>query len=244
MYHSLDTSGSVVSVAPKMFADQMSCISDMGFRGISLSDAVSHLEANGSWPSKSVVLTFDDGFANFHENALGPLTQYGLSATVFLISNYVGGQNTWDTPPEGLGTRSMLNWEQVVEVAAAGVEIGAHTHNHPNLRTLPDARVDYEIVESRIRIEDHLNSRVESFAYPYGAVSSAAARVAAREFRSACTTVLRPAHREPMHLLPRIDMHYVRSLNSFRRLLIGHLDHYLTARRWGRTVRRALIPGS
>jgi peptidoglycan/xylan/chitin deacetylase (PgdA/CDA1 family) len=236
-YHSLDASGSAISLAPHVFEDHMKRLNDLGFRGIALREAVAHLAATGSWPADRVVLTFDDGYANFYEIGYPILSRYNFKATLFLVTQHVGGWNDWETAPKGLGRQSILSWSQVVELAAAGIEIGAHTRTHPNLCDLPDGTVADEIVAARKDIESHVAQAVESFAYPFGRVSAAAEDVVRREFRAACTTELRRANQESPTRLPRIDAYYLRSRDSLGRLLKGQLDHYLTLRRWGRMVR-------
>ncbi|MGE0126733.1 MAG: polysaccharide deacetylase family protein [Blastocatellales bacterium] len=239
-YHSLDTSGSVVSVAPQAFADQMSALAEAGFRGVSLREALSHREARGAWPERSVALTFDDGFANFYDEAAPALAQHGFAATVFVISGYVGKRNDWEPPPAGLGLREMLSWRQISEMSAAGIEIGAHTRNHKDLRQLSTAEAQEEIGGSRAEIEDCLGQPVESFAYPFGHVSPASLEIVRREFRAACTTELRRASAEALHELPRVDMYYLRTPRQLSRLLEGRLDRYLAVRRLGRLARAAL----
>ena len=239
-YHSLDTSGSVVSTAPRTFADQIARVADLGFRGISLREAVAHRAATGSWPRQRVVLTFDDGYANVYDLAWPNLLRYGFTATLFLVTQHVGGWNDWEPPPAGLGARPMLSWQQVAELSATGMEIAAHTQTHRNLLELSAADAAGEIVASRTDIESHLQQSVESFAYPFGRNSAAVEEIVRREFRAACTTVLRRARHDVLTRLPRIDAYYLRSPDLLRRLLTGQLDRYLTLRRWGRAVRQAL----
>jgi peptidoglycan/xylan/chitin deacetylase (PgdA/CDA1 family) len=238
-YHSLDTSGSVVSVAPQTFADQMAVLAETGFRGVSLREALSHREAHGAWPERSVALTFDDGYANFYEEAAPALAQHDFTATVFVISGYVGKRNDWEPPPAGLGLREMLTWPQIIELSSAGIEIGAHTRAHRDLRRLSTSEAQGEIGGSRAEIEDRLGRAVESFAYPFGHVSLASLEIVRREFRAACTTELRRASEEPLHELPRVDMYYLRAPRRLPRLLEGRLDRYLTVRRLGRLARAA-----
>lgn len=240
MYHSLDSSGSVVSVAPRDFADGMAALAHLGYRGITLRKAAAHRQAHGTWPDRCVVLTFDDGYANFHEVALPVLTRHGFAATVFLVSGHVGGQNDWEPPLAQLGVCPMLSWGQVGELSAAGMEIGAHTKTHPDLAQLSPQAAQDEIVAARAEIEEHMGRRVESFAYPYGSLNGVARQIVAREFQAACTTVLKRADREPLHELPRIEMHYIRSRRTLERLLNGELDRYLAVRRWGRVMRQTL----
>jgi peptidoglycan/xylan/chitin deacetylase (PgdA/CDA1 family) len=239
-YHSIDVSGSVVSCAPQDFADQMTYLSDEGFRGVSLREAVTHRQRHGSWPTKSVALTFDDGFANFYEQALPVLVKHNFAATVFVISGHMNGLNDWAEPPAELGPQKMLSWQQVVELVGSGVEIGSHTRTHPDLRRCGLEKARLEMNESRKEIEDHLGRRVESFAYPYGGTSVALSMLAANEFSAACTTQLRRADSDPLESLPRIDMYYIRSQSKLQRLLNGDLDQYLTVRSVGRAIRGAL----
>lgn len=237
MYHSLDTTGSVVSVTPSHFATQMACLADLGFRGVSLGEAVSYAAAHGAWPVKTVVLTFDDGYANFCDAALPALQQYGFAATVFVVSGHMGRSNDWAPPPPGLGAQGMLSVQQVRELAAADIEIGAHTRTHPDLQGLSVRQTENEIVASRRELEKYVGHAVESFAYPFGHLTKSAVEIVQREFRAACTTVLRRAAGEPLHQLPRIDMYYIRSRDALTRLLNGRLDTSLAVRRWARAAR-------
>jgi len=239
-YHSLDLSGSVLSVAPQQFAEHMAHLAHLGLQGMALREAVAHRNAHGTWPERGVVLTFDDGYANCYEAALPVLRQHGFTATVFLVSGHMGGYNDWEPPLERLGTQPMLNWEQVAALAKAGLEVGAHTVTHRELQRLTAAEVQSEIRTARDDIAKRLGMPVESFAYPFGSTSPQVCELVQREFRIACTTVLKRAATEPLHRLPRIDMYYIRSLPRLERLLTGRLDRYLAIRRWGRAVRRVL----
>ena len=241
-YHSLDLSGSVVSAAPSEFENQMNALAANGFRGTSLREAVKHREQTGTWPAQTVVLTFDDGFANFYEVAMPVLARHGFTATVFIISGYMGGQNDWDAPPAGLGVLPILSWPQAAELARAGIEIGSHTQTHRDLRHCSPSEVEHELTASCADIEEHLGLRPKSFAYPYGAVNDLSRQLATREFRAACTTELRRTNDDPVNLLPRIDMYYLKSPRKFARLLEGQLDQYLAIRRWGRLARQIASP--
>jgi peptidoglycan/xylan/chitin deacetylase (PgdA/CDA1 family) len=240
-YHSLDASGSVVSVTPEAFAAQMSTLAEAGFRGVSLREAVAHREARGVWPERSVALTFDDGYANFYEVAAQEIARLGFTATIFVVSGHVGGRNDWAPPPAGLGSLQTLSWSQLAELSSAGIEIGAHTRTHRDLRRLSAPEAQGEINGSRAEIEDHLGRSVETFAYPFGYVGNSSLEIVRREFRAACTTVLRRAGEEPLHELPRVDMYYLRSPRRLSLLLEGRLDRYLTIRRLARSVRSAVM---
>lgn len=236
MYHSLDSNGSVMSVTPQVFEAQMTRLSELGYRVVSLRQAQAEREETGDWLDKSVVLTFDDGYANVHEHALPVLIRHGFSATIFVVAGHVGRANDW-APPSCLGRQTMLSWNQVKDLADHGVEIGAHTLSHPDLSGLEAEVVEREIVGSVEEINSQLSEPVQTFAYPFGSISDEAVAVVGRTFRAACTTVHRRACDEPLTLLPRIEMYYFRNQQDLRPLISGQLDNALALRRWARSVR-------
>jgi len=222
----------------------MGCLSERSIRGTSLGEAITFRERMGVWPERVVVLTFDDGFANFYESAMPVLARYGFTATVFTISGHMGGRNDWGPRPKGLGTLPILSWQQAAELARAGVEIGSHTQTHRDLRRCSAAQVEHEMTVSRAEIEDHLGLKPQSFAYPYGGADQVSRDLAASHFRASCTTELKRVNSDPLDVLPRLDMHYLRSPQRFTRLLDGQLDQYLAVRQLGRRVRRVFISDS
>ena len=114
--------------------------------------------------SKSVVLTFDDGYENFLILAYPILRCYGFNATVFLITDFVGKRSDRKFE-KGV---PFLNWEQVKSLHKVGVSFGSHTCTHPDLPQLSDKQVWDELVSSKECIEDRLGERVELLAYPHG----------------------------------------------------------------------------
>lgn len=242
-YHSLDDSGSVISVTPSLFEAQMAGLAEGRYRVLSLREALADREEAGDWPDKSVVLTFDDGYANVHEHALPVLVRHGFGATVFLVAGHVGGANDWALPPRGLGRRPMLPWSQIEQLAENGIEIGAHTLSHPDLSKLGPRALEREIVGSAEAIGAHLGEPAQTFAYPYGSVCDEAVAIVGRRFRAACTTVHRRTSQEPLALLPRVEMYYFRNRRNLQPLINGRLDHALVLRRWAQSVRRVFSAG-
>ena len=239
-YHSIDPSGSVLSVDSNVFRGQLACLAELGFRGISLREALTEREERGSWPERTVVITFDDGYENLHRRALPALARHGFTATVYLITDHVGGANDWETPPPELGRQPMLDWGQAEELQRVGWEIGGHTRSHPDLRLLSAEALEGELSGCRDAIARQLGRPAETFAYPYGHASQAAIAAVANTYRAGCTTVLRRATNEALGLLPRVEMYYFRETAQLKRLVSGRLDAYLTLRRWGRAVRARL----
>ncbi len=238
MYHSLDSSGSVTSITPQIFETQMVRLSELEYSVVSLRQAVAELQEKGNWPDKSIVLTFDDGYANVHEHALPVLVRHGFSATVFVVTGHVGLANDCTQTAHGLGHQTMLSWNQVKDLADHDIEIGAHTLSHADLSGLEPEAVEREIIGSVEEINSQLSEPVETFAYPFGNISDEAVAVVDRTFRAACTTVHRRACDEPLMLLPRIEMYYFRNQRDLQPLISGQFDNSLTLRRWARRIRR------
>lgn len=65
-------------------------------------------------------------------------------------------------------TQLMMTDDQVRTLARAGIEIGAHTMNHPILASIDDATARQEILDSKRRLEEITGAPIRSFAYPNG----------------------------------------------------------------------------
>lgn len=182
-------------------------------------------------------LTFDDGFDdNLH--ALVPvLRDCAATATVFVVSGWMGGSH-----PDAARAR-IVDAEELRALHEAGVEIGAHTVNHPDLSTLGFAEQLRELRDCRLALEDVLGATVRTAAYPYGNAgpeTARAAREAGLEF--ACRTWARGDERDPFHI-PREDMGNRSSGLGLRLKRAGRYETLMRARplRGLRRARYALL---
>jgi len=238
-YHSLDTSGSVISVAPQVFQEQMACLAETGVPVVSL-DRVR--ETPGS-----VALTFDDGFRNFFDHAFPVLQRHGFPATVFAVSGFCGGRNDWPSQPRnsGIPILELMGWHELQQIARAGISVGCHTATHPRLSLLSDAQLDDELHGSRAAIEDRAGMLADTFAYPYGDFDPRVRQAVSRHFRLACGTKLGFLSRTSGAWdLQRLDIYYLRHRFWFRGLGKLYGLAYLTARGYARSLRHRLSFGS
>jgi peptidoglycan/xylan/chitin deacetylase (PgdA/CDA1 family) len=203
-YHSLDESGSVISVRPEVFRAQMAFLAGANVPVVPLSEVRTTPGA--------VAITFDDGFRNFYEHALPVLQKHRLPATVFVVSGYCGGRNDWPTQPRsgGIPSAELMSWSEVEEVSRAGIEIGSHTATHPRMGVLAPAELEAELCASRDAIEQHTGKPVRTLAYPYGESTSLVRAAAKHHFSWACGTRLAYLSPDSDNAdLPRLDAYYL-----------------------------------
>jgi len=188
MYHSISYSSNPkfvqFTVPLAQFAEQMAYLHAHAYTPMTVTQyrnaAVEQL------PEKSVILTFDDGIADFFTEALPVLTQYNFPATLYIATAFINGTCNW-LQREGESTRPMLTWEQISQIQASGIECGAHSHTHPQLDMLSPSIAQNEILTSKRVLEEHLSQEVTSFAYPYGYYTTTTQRfVQAAGYTSAC----------------------------------------------------------
>jgi peptidoglycan/xylan/chitin deacetylase (PgdA/CDA1 family) len=227
LYHSIAERASPKfepwTVTPGDFQAQMQYLSDRGYTALTVSELTNYILGNSQpIPSQPVVITFDDGFANFYSQALPTLAQFGYNATIYIATAYVMGTSRW-LDPEGSGDIPMLTWDQISALADQNVEVGAHSHTHPQLDTLPSTQADQEIRISKSLLEDHLRRQIQSFAYPHGYHNPQVRRlIQAAGFTSACAVKhAMSSPEDDRFAFSRVIIDHYRTLDQYGRLLTG-----------------------
>jgi peptidoglycan/xylan/chitin deacetylase (PgdA/CDA1 family) len=136
----------------------------------------------------------------------------------------------------------MLSWRQIRELQHWGIEFGAHTCTHPDLRSLPAADVRAEIGTSKAIMEDMLGATVRSFAYPFGRYNRCSRDIVREHFECACSDVLAlvTPRSDPL-ALERVDAYYLRPDGLFRVMSTGFFPWYVLCRRITRGIKRKLL---
>ena len=188
IYHQIGAgSGRQMDLSTQMFRRHVEWLLDHG-RIVGFGDALS--EADDPESNSHYVLTFDDGYADFYENAFPMLSDQGIPCTLYLTSGHI---ETGE--PLHPGDRP-LNWDQVGEMLGTGlVTLGAHTHTHPDLRGMAVGQIEEEIGESNRLIELRTGQVPEHFAYPKGYWDEGAETVVRRHYRTAVLGAGAPVRR-------------------------------------------------
>ncbi len=147
-----------LSVSPETFAAHLDYLQAQGYTTLHLKDLLSYL-ATGKpeLPEKPVILTFDDGYEDNYLNAFPSLAQRGMTGTFFIITDFA----TQDRP-------GYANWQQLSEMAAAGMEIGSHSRDHPNLAGKDLDYLVWQALGSAETIEANTGAHPHILAYPAG----------------------------------------------------------------------------
>jgi peptidoglycan/xylan/chitin deacetylase (PgdA/CDA1 family) len=205
-YHSIDNLGTALSVSPRLFAGQMRALAGEGCVSFKMSEVAAYVAGGKTFPPRAVAITFDDGFANLYTDALPVLQRYGLKATVYVITGMVGKTTKWTDGTKSLPSLPILDWEQIVALQAAGVEIGTHSITHGFMTQYSDLRLREELEAPKKELEERLGQPVGAFAYPQGDYDERVVEaVTSAGYRTATTVDQGQAHTngDPLRL-PRI----------------------------------------
>ena len=176
-------------------------------------------EAVADDPEGGVVVTFDDGYSDFHRTVVPLLVRYQVPAVLYLATGLVEGNGT---PAPG-----SLTWDQLREATDTGlVTVGSHTHDHRNLTRSTEMEAEAEMRRSKELIEDRLGAECRHFAYPWSVASADAERAARRLFRSAALDGWKTnrAGRVDPYRLGRVPILRSDGQFFFRRKVRGELD--------------------
>lgn len=177
-YHGIADSNARVDpeflrVPPAAFRGQLDILLRAGFEVVTVAD-FARRAAGATPPPGLVALSFDDGMDDNHSVVLPILQEYSLPATVYVSTGLIGKPNPWMEP----GTSRMMVEDELRDLVAAGIELGAHTVTHPNLEELDYGSCLREMVESRDVLAGIADAPIRTFAYPYCKYAEAAVRAA------------------------------------------------------------------
>jgi peptidoglycan/xylan/chitin deacetylase (PgdA/CDA1 family) len=210
LYHHVGAAAGYVhpqlTVSPTAFARQVQWMKRRGFVAISAQECLAWLQGNQRLPERAVMLTFDDAFEDTARHAFPILRDHGFPATVFVVTDAIGGTQAWDEAP-GVRVRKLMSREQILDWSRHGIEIGSHSRTHSDLATLDARSARLEIRGSCCDLST-LGLHVSTFAYPYGHYDANALALARSQYALGftCDEGLNGPSHDPM-LLRRTMVH-------------------------------------
>lgn len=171
-YHRVGSARSKMVVSPAQFEAQLEWLSRNGWQVVSLREVAEFLAGRRALPQRSVAITFDDGYESVHRFAYPLLKRFGMPATLFVYTDFIG-------------SRDALSWAQMSEMQASGlIDIQAHSKSHRNLaeRGANESDAAYRkslelelntpqrLIERALAAQNH---KVRHMAYPYGDANEA-----------------------------------------------------------------------
>jgi len=146
-----------LSVAPELFASHLEALAKGGYETITLRQLVDHLTRGLVLPDKPVVITVDDGYSDNYENGFPLLREANAVAAFFVITDFLNEERS-----------GYMTWDQLRQMAAAGMEIGCHSRNHPDLRRKSIDYLVWQALGCRESIELELGKHPRFITYPSG----------------------------------------------------------------------------
>ena len=198
------------TVAPANFVAQLDYLNAHEYHTITFAQLVAYLETGAPLPTRPIILSFDDGWEEQYVVAVPELRKRGMSGTFFVPTTYAD-----------YAGKTFMSWQQLVEMDAAGMEMGGHTLNHANFREVGLEQVTRQLVASKQKMEQKLGHSTVAFAYPFGAFNlETIARVRAAGYHAAVILCCGyRQRRDTMLTMPRIRISYDDSLEQFGKWL-------------------------
>ena len=232
MYHSVHADPTAqtreLSVHPAAFDAQLEALYEMGFGAVTMAALVGYWRQRAAGvqprpllPERPVVLTFDDGYADFHATVLPLLQRHRTTGSLYVTTGWLADAGTRRA---GRPLAPMLSWGQLAEAAAEGVEIGGHSHSHAQLDQLPQELMSAEVTLNQELLEQRLQQPLRTFGYPFGYSDARVRRVVrGAGYAGACAVANTLADpRQGPYALARLTVRRSTSLEDFCTLVQGH----------------------
>lgn len=165
MYHHVQTPESAkeknqtgLTVNTDVFRVQMQYLKDRNYSVVSMQDLLNFFEQGIKPSSKPVLITFDDGYADFYTDTYPILREFNYPATVFIATGL-------------MNNAGYLYWDQITEMNSNRIIFANHTWSHKNVKTKEDV-LKMEISTADVQLNEKGLNSPKVFAYPYGMESN------------------------------------------------------------------------
>ncbi|MDQ6525667.1 polysaccharide deacetylase family protein [Nocardioides sp. LHD-245] len=214
MYHGVDRVPAerdphAMFVTPASFRAQIEHLLEEGFVPLS-EQAFVEGRRSGTLPSRSVLITFDDGYVGVGEHALPVLESFGVPSVLYVPAALVGGRSDWLEPRH---RHPLMTGEELRTADRRGMAIGAHGTDHQDLTRVSGAELRRQTTGARRALGELLGRPVTSFAFPFG---SHDARVRAAVRAAGYETAFAVHEAAGGFAVGRVDVNAVDTMRTFR----------------------------
>lgn len=173
-----------LTVSPTQFERFLDYLVRARHSTIGLDDLAAWIDGAADLPSRPVLVTFDDGYADLCTHAFPALRQRGLRAVVFVPSGLIGGRNEWESGEGGNGP-ALLTADDIRRWSGDGIDFQSHGRAHEDLGALDGPALAGELDRGQAELEAVLGRPVTAIAYPYGRYTDAVRQATGARYRLA-----------------------------------------------------------
>lgn len=157
-------------LTPDVFREQLGILKAQGYKSLNSDELLAMLRSNNASAGRSIVLSFDDGYASVYDFAFPIMKEMGFTGIACIY-------------PQFIGAGSAMTWDQLRELASEGWSIESHSMSHTNLAMgygtpAHAAFLKHEIADTRQLLEKQLGAPVKFMVWPYGIYTEQAENVA------------------------------------------------------------------
>jgi len=250
----IETNPPIYTILPEQFESQMAFLANEGFKSLSLSEYAGMALGLLPLEKRSVLITFDDGYADNYAIAWHICKKYNIKLNLFICTGYLGGENPIIMTENGYlmlkrsGLTEILHsgkvmshikkfpelwrpltWGELKEMINCGIEIGFHSHLHHNYAFLRPDEISRDVATGLGALKQHLGCRSKFIALPYGGYESYIHKIApilkSHDLDFVFTNRFgRALLPAEQMVFPRMSVHQRDNLFIFHRKLLGAYD--------------------
>lgn len=204
-------------ITPLEFEDQIQYLIKKKYLFITLDSIISEFEKESVLPKKCVAITFDDTTIDNYKLAFPILKKYNVKATFFVVADRALGLIDDEFKND------FATIDQIKEMAQEEfIDIGSHTCTHPKLTKITPEALEYEIINSKKKLEDALGKKVNFFCYPYGDFNDNIAKMVKRAKYLGATSTIRDNRNRRKH------RYYMKRVMVMRKVELSHFAYYFS----------------
>lgn len=150
-----DFEGRTITVLSSDFEAELAYMKGAGYTSITLAELANAMFYGLPLPDKPVIMTFDDGYEDNFAHAFPLLQEYGFVGSFAVVTGF-------------LGHPGYMTWDEVRQMADAGMEFVSHSANHVDLGAAAPDQAAAEVRDSRRTIQEKVSRPAQALVYPYG----------------------------------------------------------------------------